>query len=161
MTTNGLRPIGTLSVLLVLLIPAICLGQPSVAGTYKLVSFTMEVDGEPPRDIFGKGASGYLIMTPARLMAILTGEGRKPGPSDADKAGLWSSLIALSGPYRLEGDKLIIAVDISWNETWTRTSQVRRWQLEGNRLTLTTDPAPYARDPSKHASTRVVWERSE
>ena len=161
MNTSRLRSMCMLSVLLALMIPTVCLGQQSVAGTYKLVSFTIEVDDQPPRELFGKGALGYAIITPTRFMAILTAEGRKPGPSAAEKAGLWDSLIAVSGPYRLEGDKLIIAVDTSWNETWNGTNQIRRWQLEGNRLTLTTERATFPRDPSKMAFTRVVWERIE
>ena len=161
MNTTRLLLMFALSILLALVIPMMSAAQQSVAGTYKLVSFTSEVDDQPPRDIFGKAALGYAIITPVRFMAILTAEGRKPGPSAAEKAGLWDSLIAVSGPYRLEGDKLIIAVDTSWNETWNGTNQVRRWQLEGNRLILTTERAPFPRDPSKMAFSRIGWERFE
>ena len=161
MNARQLRSMSALTVLLGLMLPTVCFGQQSLVGTYKLVSFTIEVDDQPPRDLFGKGPLGFAIMTPTRFMAILTAEGRKPGPAAAEKAGLYDSLIAVSGPYRLEGDKLIIAVDTSWNEAWNGTNQIRRWQLEGNRLTLTTERAPSPRDPSKMAFTRVVWERVE
>jgi hypothetical protein len=50
-------------------------------------------------------------------------------------------------------------VDGSWNERWTGTEQVRYWQLEGNRLTISTDMAPWSRDPSKMAVVRAVLEK--
>ncbi len=31
-------------------------------------------------------------------------------------------------------------VDISWNQSWTGTAQVRNFQVEGRKLTITVDP---------------------
>ena len=78
-----------------------------------------------------------------------------------EKAALWDSLVTYTGPYRLEGNKLIVSVDASWNEHWNRTQVVRYWQVEGNRLTITTERAPSARDPSKMVVTRAVFEKVE
>lgn len=134
--------------------------QPLV-GTYRLVSRTIEIDGEPVQDQLGKGTRGYIIITPKRFTAILTAEKRKFGTSAAEKAALWETLLAYSGPYRLEANKLITEVEISWNESWNGTKQVRFYQLEGSRLTLTTERRPYFRDPSKMYVARVLWERIE
>jgi hypothetical protein len=78
-----------------------------------------------------------------------------------DKAALLDTLVGLSGVYRVEGGKIIIAVDASWTEAWTGKDQVRNWALSGNRLTLTSDPLPSATDPSKTSIVRVVWEKIE
>jgi hypothetical protein len=52
-------------------------------------------------------------------------------------------------------------VDVAANEVWNGTTQMRNWQLDGNRLTITTDCAPYSRDPSKMVVIRGVAERVE
>jgi len=135
--------------------------QQSLVGTYKLVSFTVEVDGLPPLQTMGKSPRGFLVLTPNRWIHLLTAENRKYGPSVEEKSALWDSLSTYTGPYRLEGSKIIVSVDASWNESWNGTQVTRTWQLEGNRLSITTVPAPYPRDPSKMAVTRVVWERAE
>jgi Lipocalin-like domain len=134
--------------------------QPSVPGTYRLLSFALEVDGQP-NPTFGQAPKGYAVLTATRFTTVITAEKRKFGKTVEDKAALWDSLIAYSGPYRLEGDRLITSVDTSWNESWNGTQQTRIWKLEGNRLHLTTVPAPYSRDPSKTAVARLVWERTE
>ena len=79
----------------------------------------------------------------------------------ADEAALFETLGGWSGTYRIEGGKIIIAIDASWVEHWNGKDQIRNWTLSGNRLTLTTDPQPWARDPSKTAITRHIWEKIE
>ena len=135
--------------------------QQSLAGTYKLVSFSVEVDGQPPRELLGKSPLGYTVFTPTRWINLFTGEGRKFGTSTDEKAALWDSLIAYSGPYRLEGNKLIIAVDVSWNERFNGTELVRYWALDGKRLSVTTERAPSGRDPTRMQVVRAVFEKVE
>jgi len=147
--------------ILVLLIAIPSFAQQSLVGTYKLVSFSVEVDGQPPRETMGKSPRGYLVLTPNRWIILITAENRKFGISVEEKAALWDSLSTYTGPYRLDGSKLIVSVDASWNEIWNGTQVTRNWQLDRNRLSITTDRAPYSRDPSKMAVTRVVWERVE
>jgi hypothetical protein len=148
------------ALILGLLFPLSCLAQQPIIGTYKIVSYAIEIDGQP-REIFGKSPRGYAIITPTRIVFVITAENRKFGTSVEEKAALWDSMIAYTGPYRVEGDKLITSVDASWNENWNGTQQPRIWQTEGNRLTLTSVPAPYARDPSKIIVARLVWEKVE
>ena len=149
------------ALILVLLIAIPSFAQQSLVGTYKLVSFTVEIDGQPPREIMGKSPRGYLVLTPNRWIHLITAENRKSGTSVEEKSALWDSLSTYTGPYRLDGSKLIVSVDVSWNESFNGTQVTRTWQLDGNRLSITTVPAPYSRDPSKMAVTRVVWERVE
>jgi hypothetical protein len=58
----------------------------------------------------------------------------------------------------VEGEKVVRHVDVSWNESWTGTDQVRFVKLDGDTLTIKTAP-------SKHAITGfdavsvLVWER--
>ena len=130
-------------------------------GTYKVTSLTAEVDGAAPQEIFGKAPRGFVTLTPSRVTFLITAEGRKFGRSVEERAALWDTLAAYSGAYRLEGGRFAVLVDVSANEMWNGTTQMRNWQLDGNRLTITTDRAPYSRDPSKMVVIRVVAERVE
>ena len=133
--------------------------QQSLVGTYKLVAFTTEIEGQSPVEVMGKSPRGYLVLTPTRWIHVITAENRKFGTSVEAKAALWESLSAYTGPYRLDGSRIIVAVDASWNESWNGTQVTRSWQLDGNRLSITTARAPYSLDPSKMAVTRVLWEK--
>jgi hypothetical protein len=137
------------------------LAQQLPVGTYKVLSMTAEVDGSAPQEIFGKAPRGFAMFTPTRVTFLITAEGRKFGRSVEERAALWDSLAAYSGVYRLEGGKFVVSVDVSANEIWNGTRQVRNWEVDGNRLTITTDRAPYSRDPSKMVVIRVVGERVE
>ena len=94
-----------------------------LVGNWKLVSLQMVVDGAAaPPDLFGLNPRGYLILTrEGRMALIITGENRKGGMSDPERAQLHKSMFAVSGKYRIEGSDLLIAVDVSWNEAWNGT----------------------------------------
>ena len=148
------------ALILVLLIATPTLGQQSLVGTYKLVSLVPEVDGKP-FEAMGKAPHGYLVLTPTRLITFITAENRKFGTSVTDKTALFDSLVGYAGPYHVEGDKLIHTNDISWTENQNGKTVVERWQLSGNRLTLTEGPMPFPRDTSKTLIRTQVWEKIE
>jgi hypothetical protein len=148
------------ALVLVLLITTPSLGQQSLVGTYKIISQNVQVNGTA-RQPLGKAPRGYLVLTPTRAVAFYTGDNRKFGTSEADKAALLDTLIGWSGTYRVEGGRIVIAVDTSFNEIWNGKNLVRNWALSGNRLTFTSDPEPFPRDPSKTSVVRQVWEKVE
>ena len=148
------------ALILVLLITTPSLGQQSLVGTYKIVSQDLEVDGVATQPL-GKAPHGYLVLTPTRFVGFYTGDNRKFGTSVADKVALFETLVGWSGTYRIDGGKIILAVDASWVENWNGKDQVRNWALSGNRLTLTAGPMPYPRDPSKTVVVRQVYEKVE
>ena len=149
------------ALVLVLLIAAPSLGQQPLVGTYKLVSEVVEVDGTPRETPMQKAAHGYQVYTPTRIISFYTSENRKFGTSVAEKAALLDTMAAWSGVYRVEGDKTIATVDTSWVENMNGMTIVSTWQLSGNRLTITSSPMPYPRDPSKTMIRRVIWEKIE
>jgi hypothetical protein len=148
------------ALVLVLLIATPSLGQQSLVGTYKIISHDVQLNGTTTQPL-GKAPHGYLVLTPTRYVAFYTGDSRKFGTSVADKAALLDTLAGVAGTYRVEGGKIIIAVDASWTEAWTGKDQVRNWALSGNRLTLTSDPLRSATDPSKTSIVRQVYEKIE
>lgn len=145
---------------------ALCANAPSrgaelmVVGDWKSVSFVTEelATGKKTAPL-GEHPKGYLIYTPqGRMMALLVHETRSPPKVDEDRINLHKYMVAYSGRYTVEGDKVVHHVDVSWNEGWTGTDQVRFVKIEGDRLTITTAPM---KDPITGAEVRgvVVWER--
>lgn len=145
---------------LVLLIVTPSLGQQSLVGTYKLISLVVEVDGTPI-PAMGKAPNGYLVFTPTRFIVIITGENRKFGTSEADKAALFDTLASYAGTYRVEGNKILMTPEISWTQNNVGNTDVEAFELPGNRLTMTVGPIPFPRDPSKKLIRRETWEKVE
>jgi hypothetical protein len=114
--------------------------RAKVLGTWKLVSYEAEYQATGEREpVLGKNWTGYIIFTPdGRMMVAMTSEGRQAPKIDQDRADLLKSMVAYSGMYRLEGDKFITKVDVSWNPAWVGTEQVRFFRFEGDRLQVTT-----------------------
>ncbi len=133
---------------------------PDLAGTYKLLSFGASADGGPWNEsLLGPEPRGYAMLSGTRFMAVLTAADRKGGTSVEERAALFLSQVAYTGEYRIRGEKFITAVDVSWNERWVGTDQGRTWRLDGNQLTLLTDPAPNPLNPAQSVVYRVIWER--
>jgi Lipocalin-like domain len=83
-------------------------------------------------------------------------EKRTPPQVDEDRINLHKYMTAYSGRYTVEGEKVVHHVDISWNESWTSTDQVRRFKLEGDKLTLTVSVDAIN---GLEATSVLVWER--
>lgn len=131
-----------------------------VVGNWKIESFVNEelATGKKTAPL-GEHPKGYLIYTPqGRMVALLVHETRSPPKVDEDRINLHKYMIAYSGRYTVEGDKVVHHVDVSWNQAWTGTDQVRFVKVEGDRLTITTAPL---KDPITGAEVRgvSVWER--
>jgi hypothetical protein len=108
---------------LVLVLSIASPGLPqSLVRTYKLVSHVREINGVPIEPTgFEVTRHGYFVFTPTRVICFYTRENRKFGTSVAEKAALFDTLTGWSGTYRIEGSKIIIAVDASWVENWNGT----------------------------------------
>jgi Lipocalin-like domain len=135
-----------------------CLAQPSLVGTYKLVSNDLRLDGEPIKPM-GKSQHGYLVITPKVMISFFTADERKIGATVEAKAALLDTLTAWAGPYRVEGNKITIDIDTAWTEVWRGKPQVRTYESDGKRLTLIVAPQPSATQPGKTLTARSVWEK--
>jgi hypothetical protein len=132
---------------LAILVWVLIIVQPSFAddptkilGIWKLASYEAEFQATGEREpVLGKNPTGYIIFTrEGRMMVVLTGEERKPANTDQDRADLLKSMFAYTGMYRLEGDKWITKVDVSWNPAWVGTEQVRFFRVDDDRLQVIT-----------------------
>ena len=120
--------------------PALADDAGQVVGTWKLVSYQVEVQTSGEKlNVMGDKPTGYVSFLPeGRVFFVFTGEGRKPAKSCDEKADLLSTLIAYTGTYRIEDGKWITKVEVAWNPEWIGTEQVRPFQLDGNQLKVLT-----------------------
>jgi Lipocalin-like domain len=80
-----------------------------------------------------------------------------PTPTDHELVELHRTMFAYAGTYTLEVGKVIHHVDMSWNELWTGTDQIRPFAVEGNTLTLATRLTDQA--SGTEGDYVVVWEK--
>jgi hypothetical protein len=148
--------------LLLLIIAGPAIAQDAeLVGNWKLVAFQTIVEGEPS-NVYGAHPKGVLILTrEGRAAAIITGETRKAGSSEAERAELYKTVIAYSGKYRIEGKEFVTAVEMSWNESWNGTDQRRSWRFEDDKLVIDTAPIPAPNFPGKMVVARLIWERDK
>lgn len=132
-------------------------------GIWKLVACDMEYQDSGAREPYFSAAppSGYLILTPeGRMMALIVSGERQPGQTDEKQAALFRTMIAYTGCYRLEGDQFITSVDVSWNEAWTGTEQIRFYTRDGERLDILTAWLPHPTHPERRMMRGILsWER--
>ena len=69
-------------------------------------------------------------------LALVTTEGRPVPKTDEERAQALRSMIAYTGRYRIEGGRMVVAVDTAWNKAWEGTEQARdiRFDAEGRLL---------------------------
>jgi hypothetical protein len=151
--------------LALLLSPTVALaGENPVLGTWKLKSFVREVTATGEKfNQLGEHPNGYLSYSAdGRMYAILTADNRiKPleaNPTAEQRAKLHQTLQAYAGTYTVQADKVIHHVDISWNEAWNGTDQVRFFKLDGNTLTITAAPNKSPMD-GREGHSVIVWEK--
>ncbi len=121
--------------------------QASLVGTWKVISFETEYQTTGVREaVLGKNPTGYTIYTSdGRVIALMTAQGRKAATTDQERAGLWKSMVAFAGTYRVEGNKLVNKVDVSSMPTWVGTERVVLYRIDGDRLITT--PAEWVDAP--------------
>jgi len=142
-------------------------GNEELYGTWRLVSMTRQViaTGETD-DLLGKVPQGFINYgSDGRVLVIIVAE-KRPKPTaiekmtDQERIELFKTMVAYGGTYTYNGKTITHQVDISWNENWTGTFQVRNVKFEGRRLILTTNPGPNAID-GKIGIQILTWEKVE
>ena len=108
--------------------------QKQLVGTWKLTAWIVQVIGEGSREPYGPNPKGRLVITPeGHWIIVITGANRQPAKTIDEKAALLDSMLAYSGKYRIEGDKITTKVDMSSNEIYTGANQdqTRFFKVEG------------------------------
>ena len=136
----------------------------ALLGTWRILSWTREDVATGRRsDAFGPNPRGFVTYTAdGRVMVLVVKRDRpKPArlpPSEAERLALFDSMFAYSGSFEVQEDRVIHAIDTSWNEAWSGTRQIRFLELHGTRLIYRSPPA---RDPmdGSECTYRVEFEK--
>jgi Lipocalin-like domain len=138
----------------------------SILGTWKVVSYIREeIPSGAKSDVMGTHPSGYINYgADGRMMVVIVGSDRKkpvgPVASPVEAEALIRSLIAYAGAYTIDSKAKTVThhIDVSWAESRTGESFVRTYNLDGDRLTLTTLPS---NDPAtgKQTMRTLIFER--
>ena len=131
-------------------------------GTWKLKSYLVTDAAGRQSTPYGDLPTGYLnYSADGRMQAIGAATQRiipaGPAPPENERVVLYDAMFAYAGRYSVEAGKVTHQVDVSWNESWTGTDQVRFFELNGNTLTLST----HFTDPASNTEVlyAVVWEK--
>ena len=134
-----------------------------IVGTYKLVSEQRRIV-DTGEIVPGSGSQGFISDDKSgRMLVVLI---RSPRPhlenlekmTDRDRIELFRTTTAYSGTYKFDGKIVEHSIDISWNEYWTGTKQVRMVERNGDLITLTTPPFPFHTD-GKTSVNMLTWEK--
>lgn len=134
-----------------------------IYGTYRLISTSQRVLGTGEIVTMAK-EQGFITYGRDGRMMVLIVRGGRPKPenfekmTDQHRIELFGTMTAYAGTFKFDGKTLEHHVDISWNEMWTGTTQVRDVKRDGKRLSLSTRPAPSPRD-GRMSVTTLVWEK--
>jgi hypothetical protein len=148
---------------------ALCWFQPASAqdpkqlvGTWKLASWQVQYVGEDAKEPFGGKARGRLIVAAdGYWSALITRAERRPATNDAERARLLRTMVAYSGKFTVEGDKITSTTDLSWNEVSTGKTQTRFFKMEGEKLVISSPEQASVLNPGKRVTTTLTWEREK
>jgi hypothetical protein len=117
----------------------------SLLGTWQLKSFVREVSGTGERyNQLGESPGGYLSYSPdGRMMVIFVASDQprpKGEPSAEERIKLHKSMLAYGGTYTISPGKVVHHIDIQWDGRRIGSDQVRFYAIEGDTLSLKTEP---------------------
>ena len=140
--------------------------QQQILGTWKLLSYVREeIPSGAKSDVMGAHPSGYINYgRDGRMIVIIVGSDRKkpvgPVVTPEEAEALIRSMLAYAGTYTVDSDAKTVThhIEVSWDQFRTGESHVRTYKLDGDRLTLTTQPS---NDPATGKKTvrTLIWER--
>jgi hypothetical protein len=136
----------------------------SVVGNWRLVSWVeVETESKAVHTAFGESPTGVITYTPDGRMSLFIIDPKRKPPAgakatDAEAIELYRTIIAYSGAYSVEGNKVTHKIEVSWDQAWTGTNQQRFIEVKDNQLTIKTPPiiSPIS---GKESVNTLVWER--
>jgi Lipocalin-like domain len=156
-----------LAALIVVAIAAVCptaQAGDSVVGSWRLLSWVQEdVESKAVQSVFGDNPVGVITYTSDGNMSVFIANPKRrpaggPLPTDAEAADLYRTMIAYSGTYSIDGNKVTHKVEVSWNQAWNGTDQQRLIEVKDNRLTIKS-PTMVSPISGKESINTLVWER--
>jgi len=132
-------------------------------GAWRLASVeTRKEDGEVHRRGY---RVGYFIYSGDGHMAVCFMKADRPrfasgdirGGTVEEKISAFEGYISYAGRFEVRGDTVAHHIEVSLFPNWVGETQERFYELEGDRLTLST---PLMHVGGRQLSTHLIWERA-
>ena len=138
------------------------MGSGSLVGTWRLTSFELRAADGAVSHPYGPEVTGFLVYTADGYMCAAFGSADRGAESSGDlaqagSAANYDAFMSYSGPYEVDGDRVIHHVEVSSLQVWTGTIQERVFQVEGDCLSLVTMPLQVA---SESPTAHLIWSRA-
>lgn len=142
--------------------------QRALQGMWKLVSYVGEdLASGAKADVMGSHPAGYVNLgADGHLILMIVGSDRKkpagPTATPEEAEALIRSMLAYAGTYTIDSNARTVTfhIEISWDQTRAGQDHLRKFKVEGDRLTLVTEAST---DPASGKKTvrTVTWERAK
>lgn len=124
------------------------MNESALTGTWKLVSFELKTGPAQVRYPFGGQPIGYIIYSGDGHFAVTimsAGRGQFAAGdlfqgSAEEKSAAMETCLAYAGTFEVEQGRVVHHVAVSLFPNWAGTDQVRYFELDGDRLILSTPP---------------------
>lgn len=139
-------------------------GAHPIVGTWDLRSFSeLDVSTKSVSYPMGEKPKATVIYTErGHVATIFTAAGRiapaEPRPTDPEALHLFRTMVAFAGRYEINGSELIYYPEITWNEAWSGTRQVRYFEISGDLLGISSAPAASALGGAETVM-NMTWKR--
>jgi len=143
------------------------MNQNKFLGTWRLVSFECVATDDQITYPYGESVIGYLMYTKEGYMSVVIMTPNRPkfkaGEEFFDgnleeKVAAADTYVSYCGRYDIQANKVIHHVEASLLPNEVGTDLERSFELNGNKLSLTTNP--FIMDDKQQIG-RLVWERVE
>jgi hypothetical protein len=138
--------------------------QSPVVGTWRLASFeSRTLDGNvvypagpDPVGYIMYNEDGYMSVAfmAADRTAFASGDIR--GGSAEERIAAFDTYLSYCGTYEVQGNKVIHHIEVSLFPNWTGVSQERFFELDGDKLSLSTPPILQG---GIERTSHLVWKR--
>jgi hypothetical protein len=135
-----------------------------LVGVWRLVSYhSVREDGHISYP-WGQDVAGFITYTDLGYMSVVFTKADRPrisleGPGGGtveEKVQAFETCTAYAGTYDYTGTHVIHHVKVSSTQNWVGTDLVRRLEIDGNRVSLVSEPMHIGRLPRTYY---LVWER--
>jgi len=138
--------------------------RKKLEGTWQIVAWKKKSsESADESNVFGPNPTGYINYAPDGRMMVLLLHGDRVRPcfspaTDTEKINLYDTMLAYTGTYIVEEDRVVHSLDASWNELWKDTIQVRFFSFIKGQLIYKT---PLTIDPidGKSCIYRIILEK--
>lgn len=140
------------------------MSQNPFVGTWRLISWEYRSADGQVSNPFGQDFVGYIMYSEGGYMSVAIMSANRPkfasgdlwGGTTEEKVAAADTYVSYCGKYEVQGDKVIHYIDVSFFPNWSGVNQIRFFEFEGDRLSLSTPPFLVA---GIQQTAHLIWER--